>query len=150
VTALSDSIDAGSIFFLDSAPVIYFVEHHPVYFALLESVFSRVDEGDLTVVTSPITLAECLFYPYKNKDNKLVMAFTRRLVTGHNVRLIPITADIADRSAQLRVSYNLGFADAFQVATALAAGCNILLTNDKHLKRIQSLDILVLSDFTNV
>jgi hypothetical protein len=50
VTTLNDSIDAGSTLFLDSAPVI---EHHPVYFALLEPVF-----GDLTIAPSPITLAE--------------------------------------------------------------------------------------------
>ena len=109
-----------------------------------------MDDGDLIVVTSPITLAECLYYPYKNNDNKLVLAFTRRIATGHNVRLAPITADIGDHSAQLRARYNLGFADAFQVATAITADCDIFLTNDKQLKRIQSLDVLVLSDFANV
>ena len=150
MTSLSDSIDSGRILFLGSAPVIYLVEQNPNYFALMEPVFSRVDDGDLIVVTSPITLAECLYYPYKNNDNKLVLAFTRRIATGHNVRLAPITADIGDHSAQLRARYNLGFADAFQVATAITADCDIFLTNDKQLKRIQSLDVLVLSDFANV
>lgn len=76
------------------------MEQNPNYFALLEPVFSRVDDGDLTVVTSPITLAECLYYPYNYNDNKLVLAFTRRIVTGHTVRLAPITADIGVTSTQ--------------------------------------------------
>ena len=147
---LSNSIGAGSSLFLDSAPLIYFVEQNPDYFALLSPIFTRIDEGDLTVVTSPITLAECLFYPYKNNDTALVKAFSRRIVTGRNVRSIPITSAIANHSAQLRANYNLGFADAFQVSTAIAAGCDFFITNDRQLKRIQLLDVVVLSDYTKV
>lgn len=144
---LNDFVTAGSILFLDTAPVIYFVERKEPYFTLLEAVFTRIDLGELTVITSAITLAECLYYPYKNEDHHLVEAFTRQLTNGHNVHFIPTTIDIADRSAQLRARYNLGFADAFQVATAFAAGCDAFLTNDKQLKRVESLDILVLNDF---
>lgn len=144
---LNDRITDGQTLFLDTAPVIYFVERKQPYFTPVEALFRRVDQGDLTVVTSAITLAECLYYPYKNEDDGLVRAFTRRLVTGQSVRFVSTTADIADQSAQLRARYNLGFADAFQVATAVAAGCNLFLTNDKQLKRIQSLEILVLNDF---
>jgi predicted nucleic acid-binding protein len=148
VTKLNDSIATGSLVFLDTAPVIYYIERDKTYFKPLEEFFGRVDRGDLTVATSAISLAECLYYPYKNNDSRLVRAFTRRLVTGQNVRFVPITADIANHSAQLRATHNLGFADAFQIATAIVAGCDIFLTNDKQLKRIQSLKILVLGDFT--
>jgi predicted nucleic acid-binding protein len=147
VTSLNDTIAAGSTLFLDSGPIIYFVEQNPSYYSLLAPFFARVDQGEIAIVTSPITLAECLYYPYKNEDKKLAETFTRRLVTDQNVGFMPITADIADHSAQLRVKYNLGFADAFQVATAVASGCDIFLTNDKQLKRVTSLKVVVLSDF---
>jgi len=147
VANLSDLIVPGYTLFLDTAPVIYFVEHKDPYFTPLDAIFTQVDQGDLEVVTSAITLAECLFYPYKNKDKGLVQSFTRRLVTGRNVRFVSTSAVIADQSAQLRARYNLGFADAFQVATAVTAGCDAFLTNDKQLRRVQSLEILVLNDF---
>lgn len=144
---LNDAIPNESSVFLDTAPVIYFVERKSPAFSQLEPVFTRVDRGELTVVTSPITLAESLYYPYKNGDQELVQAFTRRLVSGHHVQFVPTTAAIADRSASLRARYNLGFADAFQVATAIIADCDAFLTNDKQLKRVEMIEVLVLNDF---
>jgi predicted nucleic acid-binding protein len=148
VSSLNDTVASGSAIFIDTAPVIYLVERKTPYFDQLKPLFDRIDTGDVTAVTSPITLAESLYYPYKNEDKKLVDAFTQQLVTGRHVRFVPATAAIADQSAQLRAQYNLGFADAFQVATAVATGCNAFLTNDKQLKRIQALEILVVNDFS--
>lgn len=44
--------------FLDSAPIIYFVEKHPTYIPLLIPFFAAIDKRKVQVVTSPITLAE--------------------------------------------------------------------------------------------
>ena len=49
--------------FLDTAPIIYFVEKHPEYFAAANEVFRLIDAGRIGAVTSPITLAECLVHP---------------------------------------------------------------------------------------
>ncbi|MGA1844796.1 MAG: type II toxin-antitoxin system VapC family toxin [bacterium] len=49
--------------FLDTAPLIYFVEKHPTYAKHLRPVFDRIDKGKLSAFTSPITLAECLVQP---------------------------------------------------------------------------------------
>ncbi len=48
--------------FLDTAPVIYYVERHPAYFNRVSPIFDRIDSGLLTAVTSPVTLAECLVH----------------------------------------------------------------------------------------
>ena len=146
MTDLSSAIADGAVVFLDTAPVIYFVEKKPPYFSRLDPVFERVDKGDITVVTSAITLAECLYYPYLKEQAELVKTFTRHLVSGVHVRFVPTTAVIASGSAQLRAQYNLGFADAFQIATAIHAGCDLFLTNDKQLSRVTELSVLVLSD----
>lgn len=39
--------------FLDTAPVIYFVEKNEQYSAIVQTVFDRVDDGALQAVTSP-------------------------------------------------------------------------------------------------
>ena len=54
--------------FLDTGPVIYFVEKNPVYVAKVKPVFTRIDAGGLTAVTSPITLSECLVHPFLTND----------------------------------------------------------------------------------
>lgn len=42
--------------FLDTAPLIYYVEKHPAYAKYLRPVFDRIDKGLLNAFTSPITL----------------------------------------------------------------------------------------------
>jgi hypothetical protein len=43
---------------LDTAPLIYFIEKHPIYLPLLLPFFEAVERGDIQVVTSTLTLTE--------------------------------------------------------------------------------------------
>jgi predicted nucleic acid-binding protein len=60
--------------------------------------------------------------------------------------LIETTASIARTAAEVRARYSLKLPDAFQIATAIAANCQVLLTNDAQLKRVTELRVLVLSE----
>ncbi len=62
---LTERLDNVQRIFLDTAPVIYYVEKNKDYFSLVEVVFNKIDSGPLTAITSPITLAECLVHPYR-------------------------------------------------------------------------------------
>lgn len=68
---LEAMLDGVTHLFLDTAPVIYFVEQHPQYLRIIEPIFSFVDEGRITAVTSPITLSECLVFPYRFNNTTL-------------------------------------------------------------------------------
>jgi len=58
----------------------------------------------------------------------------------------PIDIAVGQQAAVLRANYNLTLTDALQVATALAASCNVFLTNDRTLQRVTELQIIVLND----
>ncbi|NJL36184.1 MAG: type II toxin-antitoxin system VapC family toxin [Leptolyngbyaceae cyanobacterium RM2_2_4] len=131
--------------YLDTAPVIYLVERNPQFFDQVRGVFQKVDEGQLTVVASPITLAECLVGAYRMKHAEAATTFFECL-TQEGTDFVQISVAIADRAAQLRVKYNLDLTDAFQIATALEAGCEAFLTNDIQLKRVTEVTILAVSD----
>lgn len=45
---------------IDTMPVIYYIEEHPLYLDMLDPFFNAVDRGDFTVITSIITLLEVL------------------------------------------------------------------------------------------
>ena len=139
--------NANPRLFLDTAPVIYFVEINPTYLARVQSAFDLIDAGELTAVTSPITLAECLIHPYRLGLADVAQSFTDVIVNGENTLFAPVEQETAERTAELRARYNLGLADAFQVATALITGCDAFLTNDDSLKRITEIRILVVDDF---
>jgi predicted nucleic acid-binding protein len=133
--------------FLDTAPVIYFVEDNPVYQSRVQTVFDLVDSADLIVVTSPITLAECLVYPYRLAQHEIVGVFRELLIGGQNTTFVATDEWIAEIAARLRSQHNLSLPDALQVATAIQSGCDAFLTNDAMLKRIGELRICVLDDF---
>ncbi|CAG0954225.1 hypothetical protein ANRL3_00447 [Anaerolineae bacterium] len=132
--------------FLDTAPVIYFVEKNPNYLARVKPVFESIDAGTCTAVTSPVTLAECLVYPYRLGHTEGVRAFTDLIAHGNHTTFALIDNEIARRAAELRARHNLALADAFQIATALNVGCDAFLTNDVTFKRVTELDVIVLDD----
>jgi predicted nucleic acid-binding protein len=131
--------------FLDTAPVIYHVEGNPAYQALTDQVFQKIQSGTPEAVTSSVTLAECLVHPFRHGDLPLVQTFRNVITAGIHTRYVGVDA-VAEQSAELRARYNLALADAFQVASALAAGCDAFLTNDAALKRVSELTILVLDE----
>lgn len=132
--------------FLDSAPVIYYIEQHPNYVDTLADIFEAIDTGLLEAVTSPITLAETLVIPYRLSVAQVQQAFFDVIVRGPNTRFVPIDYAEARHAAELRASYNLSLADALQVAVALNAGCDGFLTNDRGLGRVTEIRMLILDD----
>lgn len=76
--------------FLDTAPVIYYIEKNPDYFDLVKIAFERIDSGSLTAVTSPITLAECLVIPYRLNQTHLQRDFFDLIVYGINTLFLVI------------------------------------------------------------
>ncbi|MFP4395579.1 MAG: type II toxin-antitoxin system VapC family toxin [Anaerolineales bacterium] len=138
-------LDAVQRLFLDTAPIIYFVEEHPCYFPLVRPVFERMDAGTLVGVVSPVTLAECLVHPYRMGHLDAVEMFSGLLT--RRMDFVPIEATIASQAAELRACHNLDLPDALQCAVALHAGCDAFLTNDIALKRVTELHMIVLDEF---
>jgi predicted nucleic acid-binding protein len=143
---IAAALQGVSRLFLDTAPVIYYVERNPAYSARVDDIFDRIDAAALHAVTSPITLAECLVGPIRQGLTQAQQDFTDLIVSGANVTFQLLEDATARQAADLRVRYNLGLLDAFQVAAALAGGCDAFLTNDIALRRVQELPILVLDD----
>jgi predicted nucleic acid-binding protein len=138
-------LDVGRLF-LDTAPVIYFVERNPAYALVVDEIFDRLDDGRLSAATSPITLLECLVVPCRTGSIDLHRDFTEVIVRGRGVTFIHLGEGIAQRGADLRARYNLSLADAFQVAVALRAGCDAMLTNDGGLRRVNEIRILIVGE----
>jgi predicted nucleic acid-binding protein len=132
--------------FLDTAPVIYFVEKNPDFSLKAQEIFNRLDDGKLMAVVSPITLAECLVLPYKQESQDVAQVFTDLLVNSESVLFYPIDEITADKAADLRARYNLTLTDALQLAVAIQAECDAFLTNDIDLKRVKEIPIIVLSE----
>lgn len=145
-TVLADVTKLG----LDTAPIIYFVEAHPHYDALVTEIFQRIAHGKLAGVTSTLTLTEVLIHPLRQARVDLQAQYRDLLTTSANFYLISIDPAIAERAADLRARYNLRTPDALQITAALAAGCQAFLTNDQTLKRVIELPVVILDDLISL
>ncbi len=148
MTRLDEALAGTSRLAIDTGPVIYLIEVNPRYDALVTEVFKRIASGQLSAVTSVITLAEVLVQPLLRGDLALQKRYRDLLTTSAGFRTLPIDAVTAERAAGLRAAYRLRMPDALQLALALEAGCEAFLTNDSQLKRVSELRVLVLDELS--
>jgi predicted nucleic acid-binding protein len=131
--------------FLDTAPIIYHVQRNATYRSRTLPIFQRLSRGDFQAATSAMTLAECLVHPFRTGNAELAERFRKTITRGVNTRYVGVDA-VVERAAEIRARHGLRLVDSFQIAAALAAGCDAFLTNDHDLKKVTEIRILVLDD----
>ena len=145
---LSEEIVRINSIFIDTAPIIYYIEAHPQFGPLAKEVVSAFQLENLTAYSSVITLAEVLPKPIESGDEKLAGKFAEFLKHGRNLTMIEISEGMAEAAGKLRGRYPfLKTVDAIQLAAALDVGAEVFLTNDAKLKQFKELKVLVLKDY---
>jgi len=145
---LADELAKINTIFIDTAPVIYYIEAHPQFGPLAKEIVSSFQSRNLNAFSSVITLTEVLPKPIENGDEKLAAKFAEFLKHGKNLTITEISESIAEAAGKLRGRYPfLRTIDAIQVSTALDVGADAFLTNDKKLKQINEVKVLVLRDY---
>ncbi len=132
----------------DAAPIIYYVEGNVDFEPRCTPFFHAIGRGRIEGFTSSISLPETLVHPFRMGDAARETAFRDLLLDTEGMTTRVVSIDIAEVAAWLRATYNLRTPDAVQVATALHSGCDIFLTNDDKLKRVQEIEVVVVSELT--
>jgi predicted nucleic acid-binding protein len=94
-------------------------------------------------------MLELLVQPYRLQDMDRVNKFYALLSTYPHLEWVAPTLEIADLAARLRAEYNLKTPDALQAATALASQATGLVSNDAGLKKVASLQVVILEDLVS-
>jgi len=143
---IADVLAQAKRMYIDTVPLIYYIEEHPDYSEQMKSIITSIDDGTVMAFSSVITLTELLTQPLKLGEHKVEQEYRDILVNNNTYRLIPVSLQIADTAAKLRATYNLRTPDAIHIASALATSCDIFLTNDKRLKRVAELSVIILDE----
>ena len=107
------------------------------------------DGGDIAAVTSEITLAEVLVKPIELGEVSIMAAYETMIASNGNFEVIPVRRDILVKAAQLRAKRrSIRLPDAIHIATALAAECSYLVSDDLRLHSIDGVKTLSVNPFT--
>lgn len=146
--ALADELRLNAPFFLDTAPIIYFIEAHSRYGAMMKDVVHLFQKEDVRAISSVLTLSEVLVKPVELGDEKRAKQFSEFLTQGKGLTLLEITDAMAEKAGRLRGKYpSLKTVDAVQIAAALQSGAKAFLTNDRRLKTVTEIKVFVLEDY---
>ena len=132
----------------DTTPLIYYFEKEEPYHSLTVEIFDAVANERLIGFLSMISVTEFVVKPFSDGKVADVSTF-KQFVSPLPIHVVPPTYDIAEKAGQLRAAYRLKTPDALIAATALATGCDALITNDKDLRKLEpeGITVIVLSDF---
>jgi predicted nucleic acid-binding protein len=132
---------------VDTSVFIYFIEEHPKFLPLIESLFREADEGRRELVTSALTLLEVLVVPYRSGDQLLAARYEAILTRSRGIRVTEISRDHLRAAAQLRAATGAKTPDSLQLVAALAGKCKAFLTNDRDLPAVPGIRIVQLSSY---
>ena len=64
-----------------------------------------------------------------------------------NITISSLTKDVSKYAAQIRAKYSgIKSMDALQLASAIVSGCDLFLTNDKQLRQVEEIPVLLVDD----
>jgi len=130
--------------FLDTAPLIYFMEEKGSFVPVLNDLF--LPSNKCRFITSVITLSEVLVMPLREGKMHLAEQYIEILTMSENINIFDVNIEIARETAKIRADYAIKTPDAIQLATAKYGSVNYFLTNDSRLKTFKELNIITLSD----
>lgn len=139
-------LPASGTVYLDANGFIYSIERIDPYRAMLDTLWQTVSTGQITVVTSELTLLEVLVKPLKVGDATTATLFRTVLRHTPDVQMLPITQSVLEAAANLRATLGLRTPDAIHIATASLNGCLLFVTNDSAFRRVSDLTVTVLSE----
>jgi predicted nucleic acid-binding protein len=123
------------MFFLDTSPVIYFIEQTPVWgMKATAKIGTFLTTGDRLAVSDLVRM-ECQVGPLKFAT----------FFASPDVQVLPISALVCDRAAQIRAQHGFKPLDSLHLAAAKEFACNRFLTNDNRLSKFPDLTVEVLS-----
>ena len=129
--------------YCDSVILIYWLDQVGPFQLRAENRMQVFQAAGDRIAISDLTRLKCRVGVLKRKDAVALAAFDS-LFARPEVQILPLTAAVFDRAAQIRADLGFKTPDALHVAAAIEAGCDRFLTNDARLSKCSSITIEIL------
>ncbi|MYC28631.1 MAG: PIN domain-containing protein [Chloroflexi bacterium] len=131
----------------DTAPLIYYMEEKEPFVGIVAPFFNGIGSGHFQTLTSILTLEEVLVVPFRVGRRDLVESYRNIILDSEGLTVWPVNQQIAEEAALIRATHpRIRTPDALQMATAVVAGAQHFLTNDRALPNLPGLQLLVVDD----
>ena len=137
-----ETLPPGAVVTIDTAPVIYYLEDHPLYAERFAPVFDAITAGRLQAIISSVTLAEVLSGPLTSGNEVLAARYREVLCRSAGWQLHSVDEETAVTAARVRARHKLRLPDAIQIATAIVTRSYALITHDARLSKVSDVRIL--------
>ncbi|XCP84828.1 type II toxin-antitoxin system VapC family toxin [Roseburia hominis] len=90
--------------FLDTTPIIYFLDNDVNFGRKARNILEEILEDEKQIVTSVITCAEYLTFPYRTHNTEKLEAFFD-FVSDCGIPLYSVDGEVAKKAAKIRAEY---------------------------------------------
>lgn len=129
---------------LDTNVLIYYIEEHPVLMEKVELFINKIEDGKAIGITSYVTLLELLVKSIREGRFDLVDQY--RTILSSKLEMVPLNEIVSIKAAELRAKYGFRTPDAIQLASVISRKGDVFVTNDKGLKKVTEIRVMVLED----
>ena len=131
------------LIYCDSVILIYWLDQiGPLHLRAENRMLALQAAGDRVAVRD-LTRLECRVGVLKRRDAVALASFDR-FFARPDVPLVPLTAKVFDRAAQMRADLGFKTPHALHLAAAIEAGCGRFLTYDARLSRCTDIPVEIL------
>lgn len=131
---------------IDTCVFIYHFQEDKTYSPATTALFDLVEAGKFLAYTSVLTKLEVFIEPRRRHDKNLIQTLNFALETWPNLYLVAFDDRVIDQAATLRARHNITTPDSIQIASALVSGAGAFVTNDRAVRKVPDIDILLLTN----
>jgi len=129
---------------LDTSLFVYLFEDHPRFGKRAARVFEMLQTGEARGIFSAIGMIEILTGPKKCGRDDIALQYEHSLRTFPGLSVVGLNERIVWLASDLRAKYGIKTPDSIHLATAIDAGAERFVTNDKSLTKVKEVRISLL------
>ena len=100
------TLPLAGLIYIDASGLIYSVERVEPYRTILEAMWQKAQDGDLTIVSSPLIALEALVKPLRDGNTEIELQY-RELFASGAVKLLDASYQMFEDAANIRARTNL-------------------------------------------
>jgi len=146
---LTEALRGARSAVLDTMVLIYYFEDSETHGDRAESVIRDASSDVFEAIITPVTAAELLVKPLHNGRQDIADRYRTAMAHLDNTNRCSLTWNTGCMAGALRARYGLPLPDMFQIALAMETGSCALITNDKALRQVEEIPVVLLDDLSS-